>query len=121
MTSELENRFYETFGIEPEEEKYCMWECKIPELEHVACNKQCEHQRHNISYPAITDRILLELICLLDFDTHCGNVETLKEKILTQLRGLLSYMRQVHHILDKENDIYKKVRAVFGLESEARI
>lgn len=89
MTSELENRFYEAFGIEPQQE--------------------------------ITDRILLELICLLDFDTRCDNVETLKEKVLTDLHSLLSYMRQVHHIPDKENDIYKQVRALFGLESEARI
>lgn len=86
MTRELEKKFFEAFGIEPQQ--------------------------------VITDRILLELICLLDFDTRCDNVETLKEKVLTDLRSLLSYMRQVHHIPDKENDIYKKVRAVFGLESE---
>lgn len=65
MTNELEKHFFSTFGIEPEEEKYCLWECRIPELEHVPCSKECKHQRHDIYYPQISDRILLELMELL--------------------------------------------------------
>ena len=61
MTNELEKQFFDTFGIEPEEEKYCLWECKEPSLEHVPCNKECKYQRHDIYYPQITDRILLKL------------------------------------------------------------
>lgn len=38
MTNELEKQFFDTFGIDPKEEKYCYWECKKPELENVACN-----------------------------------------------------------------------------------
>lgn len=65
MTTDLEKQFFDTFGIEPIEEKYCYWECKKPELENVACNNtECEHYRYKIHYQQITDHILLELICI---------------------------------------------------------
>lgn len=109
--TELEKNFFETFGIE----RTC---CNNYEKE--TCPEKTCTGCDYYDYPKITDRILLELICLLDFDTRCDNVETLKEKVLTDLHSLLSYMRQVHHIPDKENDIYKQVRALFGLESEGK-
>ncbi len=90
MTNELEKTFFDTFGIEPREEKYCLWECKEPSLEHVPCNKECKYQRHDIYYPQITDRILLELICILlsnnsayMFKLGDWNVEKLKDTVLT--------------------------------------
>lgn len=131
MTDELETRFFEGFGIEPEEEKYCMWECKIPELEHVACNKQCEHQRHNISYPEITDRILLELICIANrvATTMSETIDELKEEtlqtlietqeILTDEECLFPMAHWARKKKEKEKEeTYTQVRAVFGLESE---
>lgn len=98
MTNELEKQFFDTFWIEPKEEKYCYWECKKPELENVACNNtECEHYRHKIHYPQITDRILLELICILSespisisFDTlmlGASDVEKLKGYILLACMG----------------------------------
>lgn len=54
MTTDIERQFFETFGIEP-----------------IGCkdNKNCTGtldctQCPNIKYPQITDRILLELICI---------------------------------------------------------
>lgn len=142
MTSDLEKKFFDAYGIECNISFHQQFNCaQIPrgleiykkreelaktgriKIWHKMLNPRPENDCiywGEYHYPAITDRILLELICLLDFNTRCGNVETLKEKILTHLRGLLSYMRQVHHIPDKENDIYNKVRAVFGLESEEK-
>ena len=100
MTDELTKTFFDTFGIEPEEEKYCLWECRIPELEHVPCSKECKHQRHDIYYPEITDRILLELICI-DFNENpykCrsgqASVDEVKERILSDF---------IHEF---ENDLY---------------
>lgn len=107
MTNELEKHFFSTFGIEPEEEKYCLWECRIPELEHVSCSKECKHQRHNIYYPEITDHILLELIIILGsictvFDK---NVDDLKENIL---KNLIKLSGRYH--------IYNQVRTLFEEE-----
>lgn len=67
---ELEQRFFNTFGIKPKEEKYCYWECKIAELKNVPCSDtQCPYYRHNIEYPQITDTIVLKLMCIIsNFD-----------------------------------------------------
>ena len=109
MTTEIEKTFFDTFGIEPEEEKYCLWECKEPSLEHVPCNKECEYQRHDIYYPEITDRRLLELICIhikyLTFGILSHNVEKLKNEILTDLR-----------IKKDVGNIYNEVRTLFEEE-----
>lgn len=91
MTTKFEEKFFKYFGIEPKEEKYCYWECKKPELEKVACNNTgCEHYRHKIYYPQITDTILLDLICILNiritaYDAEyrwCKDREKLKDVIL---------------------------------------
>lgn len=54
-------------GVEQEEEKYCYWECKNPELRNIACNNtQCTHYRHVIHpYPPFTAEKQLELIKLI--------------------------------------------------------
>lgn len=107
MTNELEKQFFQCFGIEPEEEKYCLWECKEPSLEHVPCNKECKYQRHDIYYPQISDRILLELIIILG--TICTvfdkNVDDLKENVL---KNLIELSGRYH--------IYNQVRALFEEE-----
>ena len=107
MTNELEKQFFDTFGIEPIEEKYCYWECKKPELEKVPCNNtECEHYRHKIHYPYISDHILLELICIVlnTFQTfevyRIMDIDSLKEKILK-----LSMLAQ--------DDVYSQVRTLF--------
>lgn len=105
MTNELEKQFFDTFGIDPKEEKYCYWECKKPELENVACNNtECEHYRHKIHYPQISDRILLELIIILG--TICTvfdkNVDDLKENVL---KNLIELSGRYH--------IYNQVRTLF--------
>lgn len=140
MTDKLEIRFFEAFGIECNipfhqqfngaqisrglefyEKREELAKIGAIKIWHKMLNPRPENNCiywGEYHYPVITDRRLLELLCLLDFDTRCENVETLKEIVLTKLRNLLSYMRQVHHIPDKENDLYKNVRAVFGRESE---
>ena len=80
MTTEIEKQFFETFGIEPigcKDNKNCTGT--------LDCRTQCP----NAKYPQITDRILLELICLNNRhyvtleDLICPkNIETIKESVL---------------------------------------
>ena len=66
MTTEPEKQFFDTFGIEPKEEKYCYYQCKNPKFKEYCCeDKNCKHFKHKIEYPQITDRILLELFDIL--------------------------------------------------------
>lgn len=63
MTNELEKQFFDTFGIESKELIFRTMNCTC------GCHdcKNCEKYKNNFSkiYPQITDRILLELICIL--------------------------------------------------------
>ena len=87
MTNDLEKQFFDTFGIEPydryihcDEEGYC--KLTLP----CAC---CDKGRDVQKYPAITDRILLELICIESVENpYRGwggneNAEELKESVLS--------------------------------------
>lgn len=116
MANELEKQFFSTFGIEPEEEKYCLWECRIPELEHVPCSKECKHQRHDIYYPQITDHILLELICI-DFEENpykCrGGVDITNVKVYILNEFIREYENDLYR--DKQ-DIKHQVRTLFEEE-----
>lgn len=65
MTNELEKQFFNTFRIEPK--KGCTAYDKFTEEEaDVICNDKCAECSYlDDIYPQITDRILLELICIL--------------------------------------------------------
>ena len=66
MTTEIEKKFFDTFGIEPKE---------------------------------ITDRILLELVCLaMDVtDFRASNIEDLKEVVLEVLVGEINNSEEIKH------------------------
>lgn len=65
MTTETEKHFFDTFGIKPK--KGCTAYDKLEEHEaDTICNDEClECLYFDDRYPQITDRILLELICIL--------------------------------------------------------
>lgn len=120
MTTELEKQFFDTFGIEPKEEKYCYWECKKPELENVACNNtECEHYRHKIHYPQITDSHTLELLAILMKKTTCH----LTGHDLTSRKKIKNTILQKHIDIQKnklfdlancfQDEVKKKVQAIF--------
>ena len=82
MTNDLEKQFFSTFGIEP----ICPKGCTI-----IGLSRNCENCEYAY-YPQITDRILLELICLNNRhyitleDLICPkNIETIKESVLKKL------------------------------------
>ena len=66
MTNELEKQFFDTFGIEP---KHIFRGCKLGAkyyaeiCDETTCNG-CDEEIRKTEYPTITDRILLELICI---------------------------------------------------------
>lgn len=95
MTNELEKKFFDTFGIK---------------------KKELEYPDNFTYYPEITDRILLELLCILadlyDSNSHgypllSKDIKELKEDVLDDLMGAI----------DVENDYPEgyanKVRSLF--------
>lgn len=115
MTSELEKTFFDTFGIEKilpcatcyywyDNKDRCYWdykndtECKAPKV-----------------YPQITDRILLELICLNNiylWETHASTVNELKNVLLNK------YIEHVNLMADEneKQEYINQVRALFEEE-----
>ena len=91
MTNELEKHFFSTFGIEPSTKYDYCW--------------KSEENKDKL-YPPITDRILLELICIVlnTFQTfevyRIMDIDSLKEKILKLL-------------MLAKNEVYSEVRALF--------
>ena len=109
MIEEIEKTFFDTFGIEPRHK------CKDGALE--PCNEQCnECGYYELRYPQITDRILLELICILTkrFDyadqnwlTKCNDTKELKVSVLRLLllcstSIIEKYKHQVHTLFEEE-------------------
>ena len=89
MTNELEKQFFDTFGIEPN--YYCADEYVFEAMLEYECTEgnreKCKTcKKVGKSYPQITDRILLELICILHttniVQLCTTNIEDLKEEIL---------------------------------------
>lgn len=87
MTTDLEKQFFSTFGIEPEPIYSELWADELVKYK----------------YPQITDRILLELICIVAeyYCFRCDNwveqyesVDKLKSFILLELIGLI-YQKEI--------------------------
>lgn len=108
MTNELEKHFFQYFGIEPRYEDACTVEDKYWNNEELAneygtfdqymnfkcgnqedCTTECSCAYQREVYPAISDRILLELICIahtspvITFVSR--DVKSLKEEVLMVL------------------------------------
>ena len=84
MTNELEKQFFDTFGIEPKLKTFAIKRDEQGELTYPPIYE----------YPQITDRILLELICIVykaknslnsEIDIFELNVNELKKTVLTRL------------------------------------
>ena len=92
MTNDLEKTFFDTFGIEP---KHIFRGCRLGAkyyaeiCDETTCNG-CDEEIRKTEYPQITDRILLELICIftqcVDLDCY-DSVEQLKIATLKTLIG----------------------------------
>ena len=107
MTNEIEQKFFDAFGIKPEHYEYCYHECRIPELANIPCDKKdCPHYSIEIYYPEITGRILLELIVLNNHNAPAvgDTLEELKNQVL-------------YWCIQYKCKIYNQVRELFGINS----
>ena len=105
MTNEPEKQFFDTFGIEPK------LECIKPSDER--CNECgcCE-----LKYPQISDRILLELICICSQYGFCPtarNIKDLKLKVLKRLFKLKKNLKNNYEHQGYHNAFVRKVRTLF--------
>ena len=113
MTNELEKQFFDTFGIEPinyikdfpTREKAAAFGRKITGIpKHSKGKFEIGSYTNNIDifqvhwkeYPQITDRILLELICILDAYCYSSgkNIQYLKESVL---EWCIKYKEDIKH------------------------
>lgn len=98
MTSELEQKFFSVFGIEPT--VYSLWDSK---------ETQIKNFNSFTVYPEITDRRLLELICIFHKYIDCGlyalTVQSLKDEILTRLmqgENINEYKEHIQQLFKEE-------------------
>ena len=106
MTNDLEKQFFDTFGIEPK--PYCCYhDCNCPINDVGNFNRKCPKQAVTkecdariIKKPQITDRILLELICVINrFDIYFDyyyqeEYQVLRETILEDSINLNCKLKQ---------------------------
>ena len=110
MTTEIEKTFFDTFGIEQREHKECECDylnCPNPEIEE--CEECYYYKTYKFDYPAISDRILLELLVIMTRHTDIiegfDSVDELKKFVLTDL---------MYSLTQSEADIVRhQVQALF--------
>ena len=120
MTNELEKKFFETFGIEPKSVKRTLKlamsgydESDLPEdlRQFISSQAQVYHV-----YPQITDRILLNLICIaneyLDYPTST-NIKNIQARTLRMLLKVKKYFKDTYSSQDWHNELARKVRKLF--------
>ena len=129
MTTEIEKQFFNTFGIEPDMCIHAKYGYESPEGTWYFCNKNrdrcwtypsssttCKYRE--TSYPEITDRILLELICILSewrtyldssYTIKANNTLHLKQDILKDFLELFKW----YEFKKCEKGIKQQVRTLF--------
>ena len=62
----IEEQFFKAFDIEPKKQGYCDWQSGCP-YSDIKCGDDCPYWEYEneLKYPEITDRKLLEMICIL--------------------------------------------------------
>lgn len=112
MTTELEKQFFDTFGIEPKY-KTCVFKyCK--NKKEYDCENCDDREWH---YPQITDRILLELICVCSqygFYPTARNIKDLKLKVLKRLLKLKKNLKNNYEHQGCHNAFTRKVQRYLG-------
>lgn len=135
--NEIEEKFYKTFGIEPKHYDGCKqadkyWNdetlanefgtfdnfmrIKCP-MKYQVCTDECKFAYDKKVYSELTDRILLELICLLnsiDEPPYAITVNELKED------ALIGAINTLHRCETKEwlDNFKKQVQSLFTGEGE---
>ena len=106
MTTTLEKQFFDTFGIEKKcTNKKLFVTCNLPGCE--AYCKQCVIKYE--SYPEITDRRLLEMICIVG--TVIRHFKIPPKLKLEQLKYHI-----LRNCINEQDDIYIKIQQLFKEE-----
>lgn len=104
----IERQFFKTFGIEPKKQGYCDWQSDCP-YSDIKCGDDCPYWQYEneLKYPKITDRILLELICI----ANKASIEVIGETVEEMKNKLLEEM-----IYWKDDIIHKEIQQLFKEE-----
>ena len=107
----IEEEFFKTFGIKKQKEYGCTdtWDFCLHQREYPNCKGCPFWEIINTEYPRITDRILLELICVHSTYSEprlCAtNIEAIKRQVL---RDLIND--------NEEENLKQQVRSLFKEE-----
>ena len=104
MTTEIEKQFFDTFGIEPKYESHsCDGWGRTVKVKYFTDKKDADKFGmvfDEAKYPQISDRILLELICIVNerrILPSC-NVNGLKEYVLKELCTMIMSEKAKHQV-----------------------
>lgn len=106
MTNELEEQFFDTFGIEPDITS-CYHRCK-KDLNCKKCNEA------KVIYPQITDRILLKLLSIQSYEksyytlSPFDSIDELKKGLLNEFIDGYTY-----NLYNDREDVKQQVRTLF--------
>ena len=129
MTNELEKKFFDTFRIKP---KYTYL---VTDMFYTSDSHNYEATKNDLikyfgdknygrykvievhkTYPQITDRILLNLICIaneyLDYPTST-NIKNIQARTLRMLLKVKKYLEDTYSRQDWHDDLVRKVRKLF--------
>lgn len=114
MTTDIEKQFFVAFGIKTEERFYCKkgYCNQNPSVKENSLKcRECENGVYYI-FPEITDRILLELICILrnSYLVTGENIDVLKE------RALRACIRFQDDLVTIDQTVKQQVQALFKEE-----
>lgn len=109
MTNELEKKFFDTFGIPRL--------CTSQACKHWGdCEGCSRYPVFALGYPQITDRILLNLICIAnEYENYSEttNIENIQARTLRILLRVKKHLKDVYTCQDWHNDLVRKVRKLF--------
>lgn len=115
MTNEIEEQFFDTFGIEAKQK------CAKPLLkttsEFCKAYKNCVGCDYNdLKYPQITDRILLELICVANqYEDYpiSTNIKNIQARTLRILLKTEKFYKNYYGSDRRYKKLLKQVRTIF--------
>lgn len=118
MTTELEQEFFDVFGVEPKWKDKRVKNAKIYYTEEQVeyLRRTTKNRNIQLCYPKITAEKLLEMICILNdyecIDVQGTTIEQLKEELLNQCIEYFKYPIAFEENADLCN-LHNKIQQLF--------
>lgn len=112
MTNELEKNFFGTFRIPQLCCKKYITNC----TKYGECEECVNYDKDFSTYPQITDRILLELICIAnqyEYYPTSTNIKNIQARTLRILLKAKKYLKDTYSHQGCPNSLVRKVRTLF--------